>query len=101
MRQQVASVVARLGARLRVARCRGQTRQGEGLVVAGIVGSLAYFYIVPSPLLALPGLLCFALLAWLRLDITLCLLPLTFPFWYVPKRVVGHVVFPLSERRPA
>lgn len=66
-------------------------------LVGGMVLSLAEFYVVPVPFLALPGLLLFAALAWRRLDRALCLLPLTFPFWYVPKRVIGHVVSPLSE----
>ncbi|MGZ3601203.1 MAG: O-antigen ligase family protein, partial [Ktedonobacterales bacterium] len=85
------------GAFLRGASHWGRARQHEGLIAAGMAMSLAYYYVVPLPLAALPGLLCFAALAWLRLDLALCLLPLTFPFWYVPKRVVGHVVFPLSE----
>jgi O-antigen ligase len=69
----------------------------ERFVLAGLILGLAYYYVVPSPLLALPGLLLFVLLTWRRLDLALCLLPLTFPFWYVPKRVTGSVVFPLSE----
>lgn len=96
-RLRVTDSVARLGDRVRVALRWGRTRQSEGLVAVGIVVSLAYYYVVPSPLIALPGLLCFVVLAWLRLDLALCLLPLTFPFWFVPKRVVGHAVFPLSE----
>ncbi len=64
---------------------------------AGMVAALAYYYLVPNPLLALPGLVAFAALAWLRLELALCLLPLTFPFWYVPKRALGQAVFPLSE----
>jgi putative inorganic carbon (hco3(-)) transporter len=65
--------------------------------LAGLILSLAYYYLMPQPLLALPGLAVFAYLAWRRLGDALCLLPLTFPFWYVPKRVFGHTVFPLSE----
>ena len=72
-------------------------RRSDGAILAGLVTSLAYYYAVPSPLAALPGIAVFAALAWLRLDLALCLLPLTFPFWYVPKRVFGHTVFPLSE----
>src|SRR5262249_2852313 len=68
-------------------------RQVAVLALAG----LSYYYLVPAPLLALPGLLLFAACAWRRLPLVLCLLPLTFPFWYVPKRVLGHMVFPLSE----
>lgn len=80
-------------------RTRGLVIRGgsDWTLIAGIIASLAYYYAVPSPLLSLPGLVVFAALAWLRLDLALCLLPLTFPFWYVPKRVFGHTVFPLSE----
>ncbi|HEX8728966.1 MAG TPA: O-antigen ligase family protein [Ktedonobacterales bacterium] len=81
--------------RLRQALADGRMR--EPFIIAGMVVALASYYIVPSPLLALPGLLLFAVLTWRRLDLALCLLPLTFPFWYVPKTVVGHTVFPLSE----
>lgn len=70
---------------------------GDACYAAGMVVALAYYYLVPSPLLALPGLVAFAALAWLRLELALCLLPLTFPFWYVPKRALGQAVFPLSE----
>ncbi len=59
--------------------------------------SLAAYYVMPTPLLCLPPLLVFGVLAWFRLEAALCLLPLTFPFWYVPKQVAGQVVFPLSE----
>ena len=70
---------------------------GGAPYAAGMVAGLAYYYLVPNPLLALPGLVVFAALAWLRLELALCLLPLTFPFWYVPKRALGQAVFPLSE----
>ena len=67
------------------------------LVVAGLIASLAYYYLVPANLLALPGLLVFLLLTWRRLDLALCVLPLAFPFWYVPKRIFGYHFLPLSE----
>jgi O-antigen ligase len=69
----------------------------ERFLAAGMAFGLAYYYLVPNPLLALPGLALFAALARRRLDLALCLLPLTFPFWFVPKRVAGQAVFPLSE----
>jgi O-antigen ligase len=69
----------------------------ELATIGAMVLGLAYFYCVPVPVLALPGLLLFAVLAWSRLDMALALLPLTFPFWYVPKRLFGDKVFPLSE----
>jgi putative inorganic carbon (HCO3(-)) transporter len=69
----------------------------EALIIVAMVSGLAYFYLIPWPLLALPGLICFGLLAWKRLDIALALLPLTFPFWFVPKRLFDNKVFPLSE----
>src|SRR5215472_6201051 len=69
----------------------------DGVTIATMVLGLAYFYLVPLPWLALPGLLLFAALAWSRLDVAVALLPLTFPFWYVPKHLIGDKVFPLSE----
>jgi O-antigen ligase len=71
--------------------------QRQAALIASMIACLAYFYLVPAPLLALPGLLIFAVLAWGRLDLALALLPLTFPFWYVPKRLFNDKVFPLSE----
>jgi putative inorganic carbon (HCO3(-)) transporter len=69
----------------------------EVVTVTAMVLCLAYFYVVPLPLLALPGMILFAALAWSRLDVAVSLLPLTFPFWYVPKRLIDDKVFPLSE----
>jgi putative inorganic carbon (hco3(-)) transporter len=69
----------------------------ERVIAGGLVLSLALYYLVPSPLLSLPFLLAYAALAYRRLGLALCLLPLAFPFWYVPKRVLPHTVFPLSE----
>src|SRR5215469_17826790 len=71
--------------------------RAELVAIGAMVLGLAYFYCVPAPVLALPGLLLFAVLAWSYLDIALALLPLTFPFWYVPKRLFDNKVFPLSE----
>ncbi|HEX9057885.1 MAG TPA: hypothetical protein VF818_10180, partial [Ktedonobacterales bacterium] len=67
------------------------------LMTVALVAALAGYYVVTSPVLSLPLLAAYALLAWLRLDLAVCLLPLAFPFWYVPKRVTSHAVFPLSE----
>src|SRR5260221_439440 len=75
----------------------GRGAPADAAVIAGMVLSLAAYYVVPAPLLCLPPLLVFGVLAWFRLEAALCLLPLTFPFWYVPKQVAGQVVFPLSE----
>lgn len=65
--------------------------------LAGMLVGLAWFALVPAPLLDLPGLALFLVCAWRRLDLALCVLPLTFPYWFVPKTVVGSKVFPLSE----
>jgi O-antigen ligase/polysaccharide polymerase Wzy-like membrane protein len=67
------------------------------LMMIALVASLAGYYVVAPPVLSLPLLAAYALLAWLRLDLAVCVLPLAFPFWYVPKRVTSHAVFPLSE----
>ncbi|HEX9414656.1 MAG TPA: O-antigen ligase family protein [Ktedonobacterales bacterium] len=77
-------------------RMRMLARRETALTLA-LLGALATFYVSPSPLIALPVLVVYAALAGLRLDLAVCLLPLAFPFWYVPKRVLGHTVFPLSE----
>src|SRR5260221_3986366 len=69
----------------------------ETALTLALLGALATFYVSRSPLIALPVLVVYAALAGLRLDLAVCLLPLAFPFWYVPKRVLGHTVFPLSE----
>jgi hypothetical protein len=71
--------------------------RNERWVAGGLILALALYYLVPSPLLALPFLLAYCALAYWRLDLALCLLPLAFSFWYVPKRVLPHAVFPLSE----
>src|SRR5260221_4333382 len=75
----------------------GRGAPADAAVIAGMVLSLAAYYVVPAPLLCLPPLLVFGVPALFRLEAALCLLPLTFPFWYVPKQVAGQVVFPLSE----
>ncbi|HKV84244.1 MAG TPA: O-antigen ligase family protein [Ktedonobacterales bacterium] len=72
-------------------------RHNTALIVVGMIASLAYYYLIPANLLALPGLLVFFALTWRRLDLALCVLPLAFPFWYVPKRFYGYRVLPLSE----
>lgn len=72
-------------------------RHDSTLIVIGLIASLAYYYLIPANLLALPGLLVFIALTWRRLDLALCILPLAFPFWYVPKRFYGYRVLPLSE----
>jgi hypothetical protein len=80
-----------LAQRMRMLACR------ETAMTLALLGALAIYYVSPSPLIALPALVVYAALAGLRLDLAVCLLPLAFPFWYVPKRVLGHTVFPLSE----
>lgn len=82
---------------LRVVAAAWLRQHSQALTVAGLIASLAYYYLVHSNVFALPGLLIFVWLAWRRLDLALCVLPLTFPFWYVPKRVYGGHVLPLSE----
>src|SRR5258706_9926935 len=75
----------------------GRRAPADAAIVAGMLLSLAAYYLVPAPLLSLPPLLVFVALVWFRLEVALSLLPLTFPFWYVPKQVAGQAVFPLSE----
>lgn len=50
-----------------------------------------------NPLLSLPFLLLFAVLAWQRLPIAVALLPLSLPYYLVQKEVIGHIQFSLVE----
>lgn len=73
-------------------------RRREGwLLPGGYIAALALYYLTPWPALALLWLALIAALTWRSPRVALALLPLTFPFWYVPKRVYGHLYFPLSE----
>lgn len=72
-------------------------RYERTLVPIGVALALAAYYLTPSPALSLVWLALVAALTWRSPRVTLALLPLTFPFWFVPKRVYGHLVFPLSE----
>lgn len=67
------------------------------LLPLGLTLALAAYYVTPSPALSLLWLALVAALVWRSPRVALALLPLTFPFWFVPKRVYGHLVFPLSE----
>lgn len=62
-----------------------------------VVAALAAYYLLPWPALSWLLLLALVALAWRRLDLVLAALPLTFPFWYVPKHVTARATFPLSE----
>lgn len=72
-------------------------RHERALLPLGLTLALAAYYLTPSPALSLLWLALVAALAWRSPRVALALLPLTFPFWFVPKRVVGYLVFPLSE----
>src|SRR5258708_32989605 len=74
----------------------GRRAPADAAVIVGMLLSLAAYYVMPTPLLCLPPLLVFGVLAWLRLEAALCLLPLAFPFWYGPKQGTGQGGFPLS-----
>ncbi|HZC04231.1 MAG TPA: hypothetical protein VE338_01185 [Ktedonobacterales bacterium] len=76
---------------------RWMRRHERTLAPLGFTLALAAYYLTPSPALSLVWLALVAALAWRSPRMTLALLPLTFPFWFVPKRVYGHLVFPLSE----
>ena len=80
----------------RYERMRRLSHEEGALLTVGAL-SLALYYITPGPALSAPWLLLFGIVAWRRLDLALCLLPLTFPYWYVPKPLFGREVFPLSE----
>lgn len=69
-----------------------------GMIFLTIFLAAAY-YLIPSPYISIPLLLLFAVMCWLRTDIVLTMLPLSFPFYLVPKNVLGrpHTDFALSE----
>lgn len=64
---------------------------------AYLAASLFGFAVIPWPPLALAALAIWTVLAVRDLPRALVLLPLTFPYWYVPRPLVGSAVFPVSE----
>ncbi|HEY7849343.1 MAG TPA: hypothetical protein VIC27_04720, partial [Ktedonobacterales bacterium] len=76
---------------------RWTRRHERTLLPCCLTVALAAYYVTPSPALSLLWLALFATLTWRSPRAALALLPLTFPFWFVPKPVAGHLVFPLSE----
>jgi putative inorganic carbon (hco3(-)) transporter len=72
-------------------------RHERVLLPCCLILALALYYVTPSPALSLLWLALVVALVWRSPRVALALLPLTFPFWFVPKRVYGHLVFPLSE----
>ena len=84
--------------RARAARVANWARRRERwLLPVGYSAALALYYLTPWPALAWLWLALIAVLTWRSPRVALALLPLTFPFWFVPKRVYGHLTFPLSE----
>ncbi len=79
------------------------------LVEALMILSLGCYYVVGNvnlggsrlftlnPLLSLPFLIAFALLAWYRLPFAVALLPITIPYYYLLKPVYSHYQFSLAE----
>src|SRR5712691_7177341 len=75
------------------------------LVEVGMILSLACYYVIGNsnlggsriftlnPLLSLPFLIVFALLAWNRLPFAVALLPITIPYFYLEKPVYSHYQF--------
>lgn len=72
-------------------------RRERMLLPSAFIALLAAYYLTPSPALSWVWLALLAALIWRSPRMALALLPLTFPFWFVPKRVIGSAVFPLSE----
>lgn len=72
-------------------------RHERTLLPIGLALALAAYYVTPSPALSLLWLALVAALMWRSPRVALALLPLTFPFWFVPKHVTNQLVFPLSE----
>ena len=79
------------------------------LVEAGMILALGCYYVIGNsnlggsriftlnPLLSLPFLIVFALLAWYRLPFAVALLPITIPYYYLEKPVYSHFQFELAE----
>jgi putative inorganic carbon (hco3(-)) transporter len=63
------------------------------LLLAALLGVA----LAPWQALTVLCLCSFAVLAWRWPDRALYLLPLTFPYWFVPRPLVGSAVLPLSE----
>src|SRR6266566_9216927 len=76
----------------------------DRLIEAGMIGSMACYYVIGNynlganrlfhlnPLLSLPFLLIFALLSWYRLPFAVSLLPLSFPYYYIQKTMYQTTV---------
>ncbi|MFI5274038.1 MAG: O-antigen ligase family protein [Ktedonobacterales bacterium] len=69
----------------------------DRVLFLAVIATLALYYILPWVAVSWLVLLVLAALTWRRLDLVLAALPLTFPFWYVPKHITVHAVLPLSE----
>ena len=84
----------------------------DRLFEGGLILSMALYYIVGNPnlhlgipariteinpLYSLPFLLIFAVLCWYRLPFAIALLPLSLPFYFLPKVVDGPYRFSLVE----
>jgi putative inorganic carbon (HCO3(-)) transporter len=81
----------------------------DRLFEAGLILSMALYYVVGNPnlglgplsrlnpLLSLPFLLIFAILCWFRLSFAIALLPLSLPYYLLQKVVVSHYRFSLVE----
>src|SRR6266478_3506018 len=50
----------------------GRRAPADAAIIAGMLLSLAAYYVMPTPLLCLPPLLVFGVLAWFRLEAALC-----------------------------
>lgn len=81
----------------------------DRLVEVGMILSLGCYYVVGNsnlggsriftlnPLLSLPLLIIFALLAWYRLPFAVGLLPIAIPYYFLEKPVYSHYQFELAE----
>src|SRR5271167_3664302 len=81
----------------------------DRLIEVGLIVSMASYYVIGNqhlgsgrffhlnPLYTLPFLLIFAVLCWYRLSFAVALLPLTLPYYLLPKTVVGSYAFSMAE----
>ncbi len=82
----------------------------DRVIELGLILSMALYYVIGNtnlahtgffshldPLFALPFLLIFVVLCWYRLAFAVALLPLTLPYYLLPKTVYSHYNFSIEE----
>lgn len=80
----------------------------DRLVEFGMIASMALYYLIgnwhlggnalfhANPLYSYPFLVIFAVLCWFRLAFAIALLPLTLPYYLLPKPLLSHYTYSFS-----